>query len=249
MQTQAVIAEDEPILRTQLRELLAEVWPELAIVACVDDGLQAMRALEHHNPDVVFLDIQMPGLSGLEVAHQASSRCHVVFVTAYDQYAVAAFEEGAVDYVMKPLSVPRMVVAIGRVKQRLSSTPANLDNLLKRLAERLAQVRPWLRWLNASQGRNVRLVTVEEISYFQSDAKYTRAVTDDGEVLVSKRLKELREELDPAIFWQIHRSTIVNMNEVAGVTRDFRGQLILKLKRSNTTLTVSEPYEHLFRRM
>lgn len=249
MDPRAVIAEDEPVLRAQLRELLANIWPELGVVACVEDGLRAMSALKQHNPDVLFLDIQMPGMSGLEVAHQASGRCHVVFVTAYDQYAVAAFEEGAVDYVMKPLSASRMTAATARVKQRLSSIPANLDNLLKHLAAHLARARPWLRWINASQGRSVRLVTVDEIWYFQSDAKYTRAVTADGEVIISKRLKELSQELDPAVFWQVHRSTIVNMNEVRGVVRDFRGQLTLKLKRDNVTLNVSEPYEHLFRRM
>src|SRR5262245_28164757 len=171
----------------------------------------------------------MPGLSGLEVARHASGRCHVVFVTAYDQYAVAAFDEGAVDYVLKPFSAARMTTAVDRVKQRLSSTPANLDNLLKQLAEKFGKVRPWLRWINASQGASVRLITVNEISYFQSDMKYTRAVTADSEALIRKPLKELREELDPTIFWQIHRSTIVNINEVASATRDFRGCLVLKL--------------------
>lgn len=249
MQPRAVIAEDEPVLRAELRDLLVSVWPELEIVACAADGLQAIHAMEQHAPNVLFLDIQMPGLSGLEVAHCASGRCHVVFVTAYDQYAVAAFEEGAVDYVMKPFSTARMAICVGRVKERLSSTPANLDNLLKQLAERLTRVRPWLRWINASQGKNVRLITVDEICYFQSDAKYTRAVTVDGEALIRTRLKELLEELDPAMFWQVHRSTIVNMNEVAAVTRDFRGRLVLKLKRRNMTVPVSEPYEHLFRQM
>src|SRR5262245_14611266 len=163
----AVIAEDEPVLRAQLKELLGAVWPELDIVAAAEDGLQAMRALERHHPDVLFLDIQMPGRGGLEIAKHASGRCHVVFVTAYDQYAVAAFEEGAVDYVMKPLSAARLATACGRVKKRLPATPASLESLLEMLAKRTGQARPYLRWINASQqGGEVRLITVDEICYF-----------------------------------------------------------------------------------
>src|ERR1700674_678403 len=173
MNPRAIIAEDEPVLLAELKELLGAVWPGLNVVAVAEDGLKTMQALEKHNPEVLFLDIQMPGLSGLEVARAVSRRCHVVFVTAYDQYAVAAFEEGAVDYVMKPFSTARLVIACNRVKQRLNSTPANLDNLLTQLAEKAARVRPYLRWIHASKGADVRLITVEEICYFQSDTKYT----------------------------------------------------------------------------
>jgi DNA-binding LytR/AlgR family response regulator len=245
----AVIAEDEPVLRAQLEELLGEVWPELEVLACAEDGLQAALALEGHNPTVLFLDIQMPGLTGLEVARQASGRCHVVFVTAYDQYAVAAFEEGAVDYVMKPLSAARLATACGRVKKRLSSAPADLDRLLGMLAQRAAQAQRYLRWINASQGADVRLITVDEICYFQSDTKYTRAVTPDSESLIRKSLKELLDELDPSSFWQIHRSTVVNVNAIAGVSRDFAGHLFVKLKARKETLAVSQPFAHLFRQM
>jgi DNA-binding LytR/AlgR family response regulator len=245
----AVIAEDEPVLRAQLEELLGEVWPELDILACAEDGLQAALALERHNPTVLFLDIQMPGLTGLEVAKRASGRHHVVFVTAYDQYAVAAFEEGAVDYVMKPLSAARLATACGRVKKRLSSAPADLDRLLGLLAQRAAQTQPYLRWINASQGADVRLITVDEICYFQSDTKYTRAVTPGSESLIRKSLKELLEELDPSSFWQIHRSTVVNVNAIAGVSRDFGGHLFVKLKARKETLPVSQPFAHLFRQM
>jgi DNA-binding LytR/AlgR family response regulator len=245
----AVIAEDEPVLRAQLEELLGEVWPELEVLACAEDGLQAALALEGHNPTVLFLDIQMPGLTGLEVARQASGRCHVVFVTAYDQYAVAAFEEGAVDYVMKPLSAARLATACGRVKKRLSSAPADLDRLLGMLAQRAAQAQRYLRWINASQGADVRLITVDEICYFQSDTKYTRAVTPDSESLIRKSLRELLEELDPSSFWQIHRSTVVNVNAIAGVSRDFAGHLFVKLKARKETLAVSQPFAHLFRQM
>jgi DNA-binding LytR/AlgR family response regulator len=245
----AVIAEDEPVLRAQLEELLGEVWPELEVLGCAEDGLQAALALERHNPTVLFLDIQMPGLTGLEVARQASGRCHVVFVTAYDQYAVAAFEEGAVDYVMKPLSAARLATACGRVKKRLSSAPADLDRLLGMLAQRAAQAQRYLRWINASQGADVRLITVDEICYFQSDTKYTRAVTPDSESLIRKSLRELLEELDPSSFWQIHRSTVVNVNAIAGVSRDFAGHLFVKLKARKETLAVSQPFAHLFRQM
>jgi len=244
-----VIAEDEPVLRAQLKELLGDVWPELDVVAAAEDGLRAMRALERHHPDVLFLDIEMAGLTGLEIAKHASGRCHVVFVTAYDHYAVAAFEEGAVDYVMKPLNAARLATACDRVKKRLPAAPVNLDGLLEMLAKRNAQAHPYLRWINASQGADVRLVTVDEICYFHSDTKYTRAVTANNEALIRKSLKELLEELDPALFWQIHRSTIVNVNAIAGVSRDFAGHLIVKLKNRKETLPVSQPFAHRFRQM
>jgi len=245
----AVIAEDEPVLRGQLVELLGAVWPELEVEASAGDGLQAMRALQAHRPDVLFLDIEMPGLTGLEIARHASGRCHVVFVTAYDHYAVSAFETGAVDYVMKPLNAARLATACERVKKRLSSAPGNLEGLLALLAKRAACSQPYLRWINASQGDDVRLITVDEICYFQSDAKYTRAVTAEGEALIRKSLKELLDELDPSLFWQIHRSTIINVNAIAGVSRNLGGQLVVKLKNRSETLPVSQPFAHLFRQM
>jgi DNA-binding LytR/AlgR family response regulator len=245
----ALIAEDEPVLRAQLEDLLHAAWPELAIVAVAEDGFQAMRAMEQHRPGVLFLDIQMPGPTGLELARHASGRCHVVFVTAYDQYAVAAFEEGAVDYVMKPLSATRLATACSRVKERLSTTPTDLKRVLDLLAKRAAEVHPYLRWINASLGTEVKLITVEEICYFQSDAKYTRVVTAEGESLIRKPLKELLEDLDPTSFWQIHRSTIVNVNAIAGVSRDFGGHVIVKLKNRKETLPVSQPFAHRFRQM
>jgi DNA-binding LytR/AlgR family response regulator len=245
----AVLAEDEPLLRSQLKDLLAAAWPELAVVAEAEDGFQAMRALEEHEPDVLFLDIQMPGLTGLEVARQASGRYHVVFVTAHDEYAVAAFEEGAVDYLMKPLDAARLTTACARVKKRLSAAPPDLQRLIDSLANRAPQARTHLRWINASSGADVRLITVDEICYFQSDTKYTRAVTPNSESLIRKSLKELLEELDPDLFWQIHRSTVVNVNAIAGVSRDFAGRLFVKLKTRKETLPVSQPFAHLFRQM
>jgi len=249
----AIIAEDEATLRAQLVEQLGQLWPELAIVGEAADGVQALRLLDEHRPDVMFLDIQMPGATGLEVARQASGRCHVVFVTAYDQHAVAAFDQGAVDYVLKPVSAARLFTAVSRLKQRLGTPPARLDAALNGLAGARASLpadtRQYLRWINASVGQNVKLITVDEISYFQADSKYTRVVTGEGEALIRKPLKELVEELDPNQFWQIHRSTLVNATSIAGVTRDFRGRMLVKLKSRPETLLVSDSYTHRFRQM
>jgi DNA-binding LytR/AlgR family response regulator len=249
----AIIAEDEATLRGQLVEQLGQLWPELAIVGEAADGVQALRLLDEHRPDVMFLDIQMPGATGLEVARQASGRCHVVFVTAYDQHAVAAFDQGAVDYVLKPVSAARLFTAVSRLKQRLGTPPARLDATLSGLAgagaSPPAAARQYLRWINASVGQNVKLITVDEISYFQADNKYTRVVTAEGEALIRKPLKELVEELDPSQFWQIHRSTLVNASSIAGVTRDFRGRMLVKLKSRPETLLVSDSYTHRFRQM
>jgi len=244
----ALIAEDETVLRDELRSHLAALWPELRIVGEASNGFEALQLLDRQTPDLVFLDIQMPGLTGLDVARQIAGRCHVVFVTAYDAHAVAAFEQGAVDYVLKPYSVERLALAVSRVRQRLSSAPAALDGVLRELAA-AAPARKHLRWINASKGQDVTLITVDEVLYFQSDTKYTRVVTATGEALIRTPLKELQEELDPACFWPIHRSTIVNANAIAGVTRDFRGRVLVKLKARSETLPVSDAHTQLFRQM
>ena len=245
----AVIAEDEPVLRAELRETLGVLWPELAICAEAQDGVEAVHALETAHPDVLFLDIQMPGLSGLEVARHASGRCHVVFVTAYDQYAVAAFDQGAVDYVMKPISVARVASTVQRLKERLRQAPADLERLLDALASRLDQHKEYVRWITASQGNDVRLITVDEICYFKADNKYTLVVTAQHESLIRRAVRDLLAELDPAMFWQIHRGTLVNVNAIAGVQRDLGGHLRVKLKERNETLPVSEAYVHRFKAM
>ena len=249
MNPKAVLAEDESLLREQLRELLAAAWPELEIVALAEDGRQAIQAMEVHRPDVLFLDIQMPEASGLEVARSASGRCHVVFVTAYDQYAVAAFEEGAVDYVMKPLSGARIATAVQRVKERLKMVPANLNGLLDNLANPRPRTGQYLRWINASRGEDVQLITIEEVRYFQSDMKYTRVVAAKRDGLIRKTIKELVAELDPSMFWQMHRAAIVNLNAVESVGRDLKGHVVLRLKDRPELLSVSQPYAHLFRQM
>ncbi len=247
--TKAVIAEDEPVLRVELRNMLAKLWPELVICAEVEDGVEALRALNEHAPDILFLDIQMPGMSGLEVARQASGKCHVAFVTAYDKYAVAAFEQGAVDYVMKPFSPSRLATTVARLKEKMTGAPANLDGLLKALAQIANGAKQHLRWITASQGDELRLITVDEICYFQSDAKYTLVVTPERESLIRRPIKELIAELDPQTFWQIHRGTVVNVNAIAGVQREMGGHLRIKLKQRKETLPVSEPYMHLFKSM
>jgi DNA-binding LytR/AlgR family response regulator len=244
----ALIAEDETVLREELCAHLAQLWPELRIVAQAASGLEALQLLDAHRPDVMFLDIQMPGLTGLEVARQADGRCHVVFVTAYDAFAVAAFEQGAIDYVLKPYDSARLATAVRRVKQRLHETPPQLDGLLRELAA-AQPPREHLRWINASSGTEIKLITVAEVCYFQADTKYTRVVTASGEALVRRSLKELQDQLDPTCFWQIHRSTIVNANAIAGVSRDFRGHISVKLKARSEKLAVSEGHEHLFRQM
>lgn len=245
----ALIAEDEANLREELRETLAAVWPELVVCGVAADGFQALELLEQRAPDVLFLDIQMPGPSGLEVARRASGKAHVVFVTAYDTYAVAAFEQGAIDYVMKPFDAERLADTVRRLKSRVDSTPARLEGLLKALYERLGTGREYVRWITASQGQELRLITMEEICYFQADNKCTLVVTADKESLIYRPIKELSEALDPSTFWRIHRGTIVNIQHIAGISRDYRGRFLVKLKQRSETLPVSAPYAHLFKQM
>ncbi|MGE5337767.1 MAG: LytR/AlgR family response regulator transcription factor [Gemmatimonadota bacterium] len=245
----ALIAEDEPLLRAELAEHLAKLWPELVIAGSAADGVEALRLLTAHEPNVLFLDIQMPGMTGLEVARLAAGRCHVVFVTAFDQYAISAFEQGAIDYVMKPVGLQRLAATVTRIKDRITQPPADLSKVLVQLQRQAGEGRAYLRWVNASAGKSIKLITVDEICYFRADAKYTLVVTPGAESLIRKTIKELIDELDPSLFWQIHRSTLVNVASIAGVTRDVRGHLQLKLKQRPELLPVSESYTHLFRQM
>jgi DNA-binding LytR/AlgR family response regulator len=244
----AILAEDERVLRDELRQRLGDLWPELRIVGEASDGLEAIRLFERERPSLMFLDIQMPGMTGIDVAQHVQGRCHVVFVTAYDAYAIAAFDAGALDYVLKPIDLPRLASSVARIRQRVQAAPPPLETLLHDLV-RGAAPREYLRWINASVGQAVRLITVDEVLYFQADTKYTRVITADGEALIRKSLKELQDELDPAVFWAIHRSTIVNANAISGVARDFRGRVHVKLKQRDDKLAVSEAHEHMFRQM
>lgn len=244
----AVIAEDELVLREELQSRLGALWPQLHVTAVASNGIEAIQLVDRHRPDVVFLDIEMPGLNGLEVARHCAGRCHVVFVTAYDAHAVAAFEQGAVDYVLKPYDNARLAATTQRLRERIREAPASLDDVLRELG-RAAPARSYLRWINASKGAEVKLITVDEVCYFQSDTKYTRVVTADGETLIRRSLKELQDELDPSCFWPIHRSVIVNANAIAGVTRNLAGQVCVKLKSRGERLPVSASHQHLFRQM
>ena len=253
----AVIAEDEVLLRDALLALLRECWPQLEVVAACEDGAAALEAIAEHQPDVAFLDIRMPGLTGLEVAAamaQASPKTQIVFVTAYNQYAIDAFEKGAVDYLLKPIARDRLEATVQRLQKRLTGgqpDAAALAALLKQLgaAPPAASARPPLVWITASAGKETRLILVDDIAYFQADAKYTVVMTAQGEALVRTTLRELLDMLDPAIFRQIHRSTIVNMKAIASIGRDDSGKGLVKLKTRPETLTVSAPFMALFRNM
>ena len=245
----AIIAEDEPILRQELREELSTLWPELEVCAEAADGTEALHAIQETSPDIAFLDVEMPGMTGVEVAQAVNGRCHVVFVTAYDKYAVAAFEQQAADYILKPYSRERLAASVSRLRERLQGVPAKLDGILEALAKHAPAQTSYLRWITASQGPKVRFVTVDKVCYFQADNKYTMVMTADSELLIRRPIKELHEALDPQTFWQIHRSTLVNVNEIADVTRDLHGHMRVQLKSRKESLAVSESYSHLFRQM
>ena len=245
----AIVAEDEPILRTQLEGKLRKLWPELEIIASVGDGAAALEALEDRAPDFMFLDIQMPELTGVEVARHVGNRAHVVFVTAYDQYAIQAFETGAVDYILKPATDDRLAVTLERLKAKLATPPVDLKAVLSQIAQQVGGRKEKLQWIKATVGQNLRLIPVAEVLFFQSDEKYTRVALADGEALIKTPIRELIDGLDPEVFWQIHRSTLVNVNAIAAVTRDFRGQAHVKIKGKDENLVVSRIYSHLFKQM
>ena len=246
----AVIADDEPLLRAQLRSRLARLWPELDVVREMENGKDVEAVIAEHGPKLFFLDIHMPGVNGLEAARAIGGRAHVVFVTAFDQYAVEAFEQGAVDYVLKPFDEERLAITVERMKQRLGTPPGELEALVAKLTSHLGpRNAEHLRWIKASVGSNVRLIPVEEVLFFQSDEKYTRVVTCEAESLIRKPIRELLDELDPAKFWQIHRATIVNVDHIATVKRGLKDQAEITLRDHAETLVVSRAFTHLFKQM
>ena len=271
--TTAVLADDERLMRDQLRARLAEVWPELQIVAEAKNGLEAVQLVAEHRPEVVFLDIRMPGLTGVEAARQivqlpprvgherdeAELPPEIVFITAYDQYAVEAFEQGVADYVLKPAERDRLQLTVERIRQRLAArqgvaeAPAGppLQQLLHQLAAKMNPGGPpqYLKWIQATVGQAIQMIPVEDVLFFVSDEKYTRVQTAQVEALIRKPIKELVDEVDPHLFWQIHRSTLVNVKAIAGVTRDFRGRQIVGVRGHPEKLEVSRSYTGLFKGM
>jgi DNA-binding LytR/AlgR family response regulator len=252
MMPTAILADDERLMREQLRSRLEQVWPELQILDEAKNGEEAIQLVEKHQPDLIFLDIRMPIKTGLEAAQEIGNKAHIVFITAYDQYAIQAFDHGAVDYVLKPADVERLSKTVERLKSRLKAhdQPADMSNMLSQLAKQMGMSKPnYLQWIQASIGQELRLIPVEEILFFQSDEKYTRVQTANYEALIRKPVRDLSEELDPALFWQIHRSTLVNAKAISGVVRDLRGRHLVQVKGLTEKLEVSRSFVHLFKQM
>jgi len=252
----AIIADDERLMRDQLRMRLGQVWPELEIIGEAKNGDEAIELVDQLKPDFTFLDIRMPGKTGMEAASVIGNKSHIVFVTAYDAYAVEAFERGAVDYVLKPPEQERLQITVDRLKTRMSKPAvaadvnASVTAMLSQLAEKIATPKPaYLQWIQASIGQDLRMIPVEEILFFRSDEKYTCVQTERYEALIRKPVRDLAEELDPALFWQIHRATLVNVNAIEGVTRDIRGRHLVMIKGKPDKLEVSRSFLHLFKQM
>jgi DNA-binding LytR/AlgR family response regulator len=259
MTIKAILADDEQNLTDYLKQRLNKFWPELEIVAIAANGAEALRLIDDHAPDIAFLDIKMPGLTGLEVAGRIDAKTHVVFVTAYDQYAVDAFDRQAVDYLLKPVTDDRLQRAITRLKDKIQKkeAPQDVAAILKSIAS-VANILPQvknthLRWIRASVGELTKQIAVDDVQYFQAQDKYVSVYLKEGgrdvEALIRTPLSELIEQLDGDQFWQIHRSVVVNVNRIAGTTRDVMGHTIVKIKDSKAELQVSRAYTHLFKQM
>jgi DNA-binding LytR/AlgR family response regulator len=252
----ALIADDEPLLRERLRGHLARLWPELQVVAEARNGREAIELFDAHQPQVVFLDVHMPGMNGIEAARSLARRAEVVFVTAYEQYAVQAFEQGAIDYLVKPFDESRLADTVRRLIGRLASPPAErpvsrdvvLDELAAELRRRGAASH-YLQWIKASVGSSVRLIPVDQVVYLRADEKYTLVAWEGGEALIRKTIRELADELDPAHFAQVHRSAIVNLHQVSQVDRGPNETAEVRLKGRRESLPVSRNFVHVFRQM
>ncbi|HUN54414.1 MAG TPA: LytTR family DNA-binding domain-containing protein [Smithella sp.] len=250
----AIIADDERELRTYLKNMLAEVWPELDICGEAANGREALAMIETFSPQIAFLDIKMPGLSGLDVAKNIAGKCRIVFITAFDQYAVEAFEREAVDYLVKPVTKKRLLQTVQRLKKQLQTSLEPPADVVKMMTQVLANLQSnasagYLQWIKTQHKDCVRLIPVEDVDYFQAEDKYTLVITAKEEALIKKSIKELSRELDPQKFWQIHRGIIVNVSRIETVSRSLTGRGILKLKNRLNPLTVSRQYVHLFKQM
>ena len=250
----AIIADDEKELTTHLKSVLSEIWPDLTICGEAENGEEALKLIEKYKPDIAFLDIHMPGLSGMEVARKVAGNCRVIFITAYDQYAIDAFENEAIDYILKPVTVSRLEKTAKRLKDQIANSIGPQSNLPE-IVERLINAFPnkkkpeHLLWIRALHGDSIRLIPVDEVVYFKASDKYTIVLTKTGESLIKKPIRELADELDPDTFWRIHRSTIVNATGIDKVSRSLTGRFIIKLKDPPETLTVSRTYSHLFKQI
>jgi DNA-binding LytR/AlgR family response regulator len=249
----AVVADDERLMREQLIARVKEAWPELMIVGEASNGREAVAMVRNLEPDIVFLDISMPGMDGIQAAQALSGQVHVVFVTAHDQYAIRAFEHGAVDYVLKPAEQDRVALTCQRLRARLKQQPEPMNELLAQLSQRLGagglKPREFMRWVQASVGANLRMIPTSDILFFRAADKYTRVQTEGFEALIRTPIKELIDELDPAEFWQIHRATLVRVDAIAHVSRNFQGQQVVHVKGSEEKLEVSRTFHHLFKQM
>ena len=251
MTARILIADDEPHLAASLRERLQALWPGLEILPLASNGIEALRAVTEDEPDAAFLDIRMPGLTGIELARRIDTRTHIVFVTAFDQYAVEAFDREVVDYLLKPVTDERLARCVERLKRKIAEDekPPALHEMLEKLARAMPAASGKLRWIRASKGEIVQQIAVDDVLYFQASDKYTCVMTREGESLIRLPLAELAGQLDGDVFWQIHRGTLVNMNEGAATRRDLSGRVFVKLKDGKTELPVSRAYAHLFKQM
>ena len=244
----AILVEDEVVLREQLLRLLSRLWPELEVVAQAGDGERALELIEQHQPDLLFLDIQIPGRDGLQLAAAVAPSTRVVFVTAYDQYAVEAFERDAIDYLLKPVSEQRLLQTIERIKQRESTAPERVQQMAEPVSVPLAAEEA-LVWIKALKGDVVEMVHIDEVLFFHAEDKYTTVATARGEYLIRKTIKALEQIMEPSLFWRVHRSTIVRVDAIASSRRDGAGGYLLTLRGSDRTLKVSRAHAHRFRRM
>lgn len=253
-QTTAIIAEDEEQLRNYLLKKLMEVWPELHILGVAENGVEALELIQRLRPHVAFLDIRMPGISGMEVAKKVIGFCRVVFVTAYDQYAVEAFETEAVDYLLKPVTRERLGKTVLRLKETLHESAPLPSESLVAIERMLAGIagkgqETCLRWVKVQEGNRIQLISVDDVCYFKASDKYTLVRTATGESLIKRSIKNLAEQLDPEIFWQIHRGTLVNVRCISGVSRSMTGRGVIRLKDVPESLTISRSCMHLFKQM
>jgi len=251
---EAIIADDEEQLRIHLKSKLVELWPELRICGEAENGLEALEMIETCRPAIAFLDIKMPGLTGIEVAQKISADCRVVFITAFDQYAIEAFENEAIDYLLKPVTDKRLQKTIERLKKQISAIskpPIDFSQTMDRLLAALKDNQPsgYLKWIKVRHAEEVRLIAIDDVCYFKAEDKYTVVKTREGESLIKKSIRQLTEELDPDQFWRIHRGTIINVSRIGKVSRSFAGRLIITLKDLPENLTVSRSYANLFKQM